>query len=78
MEHKQERVIAGPGLPQAANYVMFDLEGMPPHLTELDKIYLWGMQVYGTNPNGFMPAVAGFGPDGDREAGSHSNTQLNQ
>ena len=67
MENRQERVIAAPALPQAANYVMFDLEGMPPHLTELDKIYLWGMQVYGKNPNGFMPAVAGFGPDGDRE-----------
>ena len=25
-----------------ANYLMFDLEGLPPHLDELEKIYLWG------------------------------------
>jgi predicted RecB family nuclease len=46
---------------------MFDLEGMPPHLDEIEKIYLWGLQVFGDAPTGFMPAVAGFGPDGDRE-----------
>ena len=46
---------------------MFDLEGMPPHLDEIENIYLWGMQVFGENPSEFMPAVAGFGPDGDRD-----------
>ena len=46
---------------------MFDLEGLPPQLDELEKIYLWGMQVFGENPGKFMPAVAGFGEDGDRE-----------
>ena len=34
-------------IPMRDNYIMFDLEGMPPHLDELEKIYLWGMQVYG-------------------------------
>ena len=46
---------------------MFDLEGMPPHLDELDKIYLWGTQVYGEKPSEFMVALSGFGPDGDKE-----------
>ena len=46
---------------------MFDLEGMPPHLDELDKIYLWGTQVFGKTKGKFMPAVSGFGDDGDRD-----------
>ena len=67
LQNGKEIAISRPAIPQAANYVMFDLEGMPPHLTELDKTYLWGLQVYGDKPSEFMPAVAGFGPDGDRE-----------
>ena len=43
------------------------LEGMPPHLDELDEIYLWGMQVYGKRPSAFIGVTAGFGTDGDRE-----------
>jgi len=46
---------------------MFDLEGMPPTLDELEKIYLWGMQVFGEDPGEFRAATAGFGPEGDRE-----------
>jgi predicted RecB family nuclease len=46
---------------------MFDLEGLPPHLDELEKIYLWGLQVYGENPGIFRAATAGFEVDGDRE-----------
>jgi hypothetical protein len=26
---------------------MFDLEGMPPKLDEMDRIYLWCVQVFG-------------------------------
>jgi predicted RecB family nuclease len=47
-----------------------DLEGMPPNLDELEKIYLWGMQVYGRRPGEFVGVTAGFGPDGDREGWS--------
>lgn len=67
MEKQAERVLAVPAIPQFPNYVMFDLEGMPPYLDELDKIYLWGAQVFGDKPSDFMPAVAGFGLDGDKE-----------
>jgi len=59
--------IAPPEIPEADNYVMFDLEGLPPQLDELEKIYLWGTQVYGARPSKFMAATAGFGADGDRQ-----------
>jgi predicted RecB family nuclease len=67
MERKQERVLAAPAIPSHKNYAMFDLEGMPPHLDELDRIYLWGAQVFGEKPSEFMFALSGFEPDGDKE-----------
>lgn len=67
MERKQETVLAVPAIPQRDNYAMFDLEGMPPHLDELDRIYLWGIQVYGEKPSEFKFALSGFGVDGDKE-----------
>ena len=60
-------LVAAPAIPVSPSYVMFDLEGMPPHLDEIENIYLWGMQVFGEKPSEFMPAVAGFGPEGDRD-----------
>ncbi len=56
-----------PQIPKHSNYVMFDLEGIPPQLEATDKIYLWGMQVFGEKPGPFLAAVAGFGEDGDKE-----------
>jgi len=67
METKQERILVPPAIPPSPNYVMFDLEGIPPQFDGIEKIYLWGMQVYGENPSEFIPAVAGFGADGDHE-----------
>src|SRR5207302_6983547 len=67
LEQNQELVLQRPVIPGGANYVMFDLEGMPPQLDDLDKIYLWGMQVFGDRPSDYTPATAGFGVDGDRE-----------
>lgn len=64
---KQERILAHPAIPTHENYVMFDLEGLPPQLDELEKVYLWGIQVYGKNPGEFLGVTAGFGADGDRE-----------
>src|ERR1019366_777506 len=65
----KERTLSPASIPVHDNYVMFDLEGMPPYLDELEKIYLWGMQVYGKRPSEFMDVTAGFGADGDREGG---------
>jgi predicted RecB family nuclease len=56
-----------PAIPQAPNYVVFDIEGMPPQLDELEKIYLWGLQVFGERPTPAMISVSGFGPDGDKQ-----------
>ena len=63
---KSETVLARPAIPEHDHYVMFDLEGMPPQLDELGKIYLWGTQVFGKTQGEFLPAVAGFGDGGDR------------
>ncbi|MCK4786562.1 MAG: TM0106 family RecB-like putative nuclease [Desulfobacteraceae bacterium] len=67
MLENKEFLIQRPSIPEHPNYVMFDLEGLPPQLDNLEKIYIWGMQVYGEEPSEFMPAIAGFGEDGDRE-----------
>lgn len=64
---KQERLLASPVLPASENFVIFDLEGLPPQLDDLEKIYLWGMQVYGKKPSQFMGVTSGFGANGDRE-----------
>src|SRR5581483_3854527 len=68
LERGQELILSSPAIPSSPNYVMFDLEGMPPHLNEIDKVYLWGMQVFGEKPSKFKAAVSGFGVDGDRES----------
>lgn len=63
----KERILGPVGIPEHDSYAMFDLEGMPPELEELEKVYLWGMQVFGKKPGKFIGATAGFGSDGDRE-----------
>jgi len=60
--------LQSPAVPQSANYVMFDCEGLPPQLDELDKVYLWGLQVFGETPGPYHGATGGFGVDGDRQA----------
>lgn len=67
LRSKQERLIAPLQLPSSDNMVMFDLEGLPPQFRELDKVYLWGTQVFGTVPGEFLPALATFGQNGDKE-----------
>jgi len=52
-------------LPEADNYVMLDLEGIPPYLDDLEKIYLWGMQVFGEKKSLYMPALAPMEEEGD-------------
>lgn len=70
MSSGEETVLAAPAVPALANYVMFDVEGLPPQLDELDKVYLWGLQAFGDDPGEFQAATAGFGLDGDREGWS--------
>lgn len=67
LDSGKEILIKPPDITRNANYVMFDLEGLPPQLDEVEKIYLWGVQVFGDRPSDFMAATAGFGNDGDRE-----------
>ncbi|MFQ5473468.1 MAG: TM0106 family RecB-like putative nuclease, partial [Dehalococcoidia bacterium] len=66
MAGEMEIVRGRPRLPAGENFVMFDVEGMPPYLDELDKVYLWGIQVFGARPGPYQAAVAGFGADGDQ------------
>ncbi len=67
MKAGKEFIVQPPSVPEHPNYVMFDLEGLPPHLDEIEKIYLWGTQVFGQEQSDFMPALAGFGKNGDEE-----------
>ena len=62
----QPVVIETPDLPDPARCVFLDLEGLPPYLDELEKIYLWGIKDYRGDAPRFLPALADFGPEGDR------------
>jgi predicted RecB family nuclease len=48
-------------------YVMFDLEGVPPNRESNERIYLWGLQVFGKEQGEFRPAFAHFGEGGDEQ-----------
>lgn len=52
-------------LPRAANLVMFDVEGIPPHLEHAEKTYLWGLKVFGEKPSPHLVVLAEVGVDGD-------------
>ncbi len=67
LKGNQRLLLEPPEIPKAANWVMFDLEGLPPWFDDLDKIYLWGTQVFGERKGEYRAAMAGFGEDGDRE-----------
>jgi predicted RecB family nuclease len=55
-------------VPEAASYVMFDLEGLPPFEDDLDRIYLWGFQAFGHQPGQYVGVAAGVGPHADQHA----------
>ncbi|HET8580232.1 MAG TPA: hypothetical protein VFL31_04470, partial [Nitrospiraceae bacterium] len=55
----REILLQRPVLPDHNNFVMIDVEGLPPHLDELEKIYLWGLRVYGQEPTEYLGATAG-------------------
>jgi predicted RecB family nuclease len=65
----QKMIVLGPArVPKSDNYVMFDLEGLPPQLDAPEKIYLWGTQVFGAEPGPCVQVTAGFGPEGEQQA----------
>ena len=67
LKENREIIIGKPNIPDYPNYVIFDLEGLPPQLDEVNKIYLWGTQVFGKRPGEFQGALAGFNKDGDKD-----------
>jgi len=67
MAEDNEILLCNPWIRHSENYVMFDLEGLPPQLDEWQKVYLWGMQVFGETPSQYIAPTAGFGTEGERE-----------
>jgi len=67
LSSKELRLISKPALPLGENFAFFDIEGLPPQVDELEKIYLWGIQVFGKEPSEYFVAFANFGEDGDRQ-----------
>ncbi|MBE0478552.1 TM0106 family RecB-like putative nuclease, partial [Candidatus Aerophobetes bacterium] len=68
MKEKMNVLVDKVDLPDNSNLVMFDVEGLPPYLDELEKVYLWGIQVYGEKPGPFIPALSAISPDGDQKS----------
>jgi predicted RecB family nuclease len=57
--------VKSPDVKRAPNLVMFDVEGIPPHLDYSEKTYLWGLKVFGEKPRAYSPAVATATAEGD-------------
>ncbi|MGE5279002.1 MAG: ribonuclease H-like domain-containing protein [Acidobacteriota bacterium] len=53
-------------LPGPSDCVILDLEGLPPQLDELEKVYLWGIKDFRCDPPRYLHADAGIGEEGDR------------
>lgn len=64
---KREIWLQRPTIPAAENYVMIDCEGLPPQLDETDKVYLWGLQVFGNRPGGYVASLGSVGKEGDED-----------
>jgi len=58
--------IALPVIPPSANFVSFDLEGVPIPAMPEETIYLWGIQVFGVNPGPYQGITSDFEEGGDR------------
>jgi predicted RecB family nuclease len=67
MVNNQVVVLAPPKLPEAPCVVMFDLEGLPPQVDQLEKVFIWGLKVFGDQPSPFQYALA-FPSEADDEA----------
>jgi predicted RecB family nuclease len=60
-------VLKPPQLPEVSNLVMFDLEGLPPHVAPQEQVFLWGLKVFGGCPSPFQYSCA-FPGEADDEA----------
>jgi len=66
LQEGQRIILGNIALPDVPNFIMFDIEGLPPYLDEMEKIYLWGLQLYGEKHGTYMPALAPIEPNGDK------------
>ena len=66
LDENREIAIAPPVIPPSANYVSFDLEGVPIPASPEEIIYLWGIQVFGANPGPYQGITSDFEEGGDR------------
>lgn len=48
------------------NYAVLDLEGFPPQLEDPDRVFIWGIKVFGASPSPYSAASLGR-LDGERE-----------
>lgn len=68
MQSGKTVVLQRPELPTHPSPVMLDLEGLPPPLDELDRVYLWGLQVFGEDAGPYLGVMADTGADSDVRA----------
>ena len=61
-------VLGPPHLPEVSSLVMFDLEGLPPHVEKKESVFLWGLKVFGEQPSQFQYACAFPGQADDQAA----------
>ena len=67
MRDKRNIPLEKVSLPTSPNLVMLDLEGFPPYLDEVERVYLWGVKVYGENPGPYQPSLSPIKREGDRK-----------
>lgn len=67
MAENREIVVTEAELPSYDNYVMFDVESVPPQKEDMEKVYLWGLKVYGKKPSEYLASPAEVGVEGDKK-----------
>jgi predicted RecB family nuclease len=63
----RDEVLEPLAIPTSSSYAVFDVEGLPAYLDDLEKVYLWGLRVFGASAGPYLAATAGFGEEGDRQ-----------
>lgn len=51
-------ILVAPQIPDSPHFAMFDFEGLPPQLDELEKVYLWGCRYSENSPQWKMQRSA--------------------